>query len=248
MPKFQIMSDLHQEFYGSKKIIRDEDIDKEAFLLLAGDITAGPVNIDYLLNYKGARVLGNHEFYRRHWFDCITEHRMISEGKSMQLLEDNTIVHEGVRIIGASLWTDFLAPMPDKEELEWQGFSCRQMMADSTAIKLFSIRGAEERHIKSLGYIKTMLGQKHEGPTIVMTHHAPSFRSSHPKYDNSAIKGGFCSALDYVIEQYQPELWVHGHCHENFDYYIGKTRVICNPRGYYDENIHDFKPKLIVEL
>jgi hypothetical protein len=54
--------------------------------------------------------------------------------------------------------------------------------------------------------IKLILSQKHDGPTIVMTHHAPSFKSSHPKYDSSYIKGGFCSNLDYVIEEYQPDL------------------------------------------
>jgi hypothetical protein len=27
-------------------------------------------------------------------------------------------------------------------------------------------------------------------------------------------------------------LWTHGHTHEDFDYMIGTTRVVCNPRGY----------------
>lgn len=245
MAKFQIMSDLHQEFYGSKPIFKPEDV--EAFLLLAGDLTAGSVNIEYMLNYPGARVLGNHEFYRRHWNDCITEHRLMGAGKPMQLLEDETIVHEGVRIIAATLWTDFMAPKPGTDKKEWHGFSCREMMADSHAIKLYSTRGVEERHVKSRDYIKAVLGNKHDGPTIVMTHHAPSFKSNHPKYINSAITGGFCVDLEYMIEEYQPELWVHGHCHESFDYNIGKTRVICNPGAYPGEN-QQFKRNLIVEV
>jgi hypothetical protein len=27
-------------------------------------------------------------------------------------------------------------------------------------------------------------------------------------------------------------LWTHGHMHDPFDYMIGSTRVVCNPRGY----------------
>jgi hypothetical protein len=27
-------------------------------------------------------------------------------------------------------------------------------------------------------------------------------------------------------------LWIHGHTHTAFDYTVGNTRVVCNPRGY----------------
>jgi hypothetical protein len=30
----------------------------------------------------------------------------------------------------------------------------------------------------------------------------------------------------------QIKLWTHGHTHDPFDYMVGKTRVVCNPRGY----------------
>jgi predicted phosphodiesterase len=259
------MSDIHQEFYSTPVITKEMVKDSEC-LLLAGDITAGSKSIEYLneLGVPGYRVLGNHEFYRRHWTGALVDHKMMADGKPIQVLEDDTVVHNGVRIIGCTLWTDFLAPMdrpeinitlPDGSEtkvggryIENQTLWCRQGMSDFYLIKAISAAAWEERHKKSLGYIKAVLGTKHNGPTIVMTHHAPSFRSSHPKYDNSAIKAGFCSMLDYFIEEYQPEIWIHGHCHEYFDYLIGKTRVICNPRGYPGEGRGPFNPNLIVEL
>ena len=38
-------------------------------------------------------------------------------------------------------------------------------------------------------------------------------------------------------------LWIHGHIHESFDYKIGKTRVVCNPRGYASiEENKGFRP------
>ena len=45
------------------------------------------------------------------------------------------------------------------------------------------------------------------------------------------------------------KLWIHGHVHNNFDYMIGDTRVICNPRGYemYQENF-EFKPDFEVDI
>jgi Icc-related predicted phosphoesterase len=38
--------------------------------------------------------------------------------------------------------------------------------------------------------------------------------------------------MDDFILEHQPRLWINCHTHESFDYEIGKTRVVCNPRGY----------------
>ena len=50
---------------------------------------------------------------------------------------------------------------------------------------------------------------------------------------DTIMNGGYSSDLDEFIEDH-PEirLWTHGHTHHEFDYMIGKTRVVCNPRGY----------------
>jgi hypothetical protein len=56
----------------------------------------------------------------------------------------------------------------------------------------------------------------------------------HPKYAHDKImNGAFASDLDDFIA-YRPQirLWTHGHTHEPFDYEIGATRIVCNPRGY----------------
>ena len=31
-----------------------------------------------------------------------------------------------------------------------------------------------------------------------------------------------------------PDLWVHGHTHDSFDYVLGWTQVVVNPYGYQD--------------
>lgn len=254
--KIQILSDLHQEFYD-KQIVSKEDMVGD-IVLLAGDMTAGSKSIEYIKNYEKPfyYVMGNHEHYGRHWDGCIKDYQAMFKDSNVTVMENDTIVVKNIRIAACTLWTNFYAPMPVtitpafgvESGMEHQGFFCKEMMSDFSTIKGITISGWEERYKNSVKYLETILSQKHEGPTVVLTHHAPSFKSSHPKYENSAIKGGFCSNLEYLMEEYQPEIWFHGHCHESFDYMIDKTRVICNPRGYRSENASGYKRQLIVEL
>jgi hypothetical protein len=46
---------------------------------------------------------------------------------------------------------------------------------------------------------------------------------------------------------FQPSLWVHGHVHSSFNYFVGQTRALCNPHDYRNEN-PAFYPALVVEI
>ena len=37
---------------------------------------------------------------------------------------------------------------------------------------------------------------------------------------------------DFILDNPNISFWNHGHTHFPFDYMIGETRVLCNPRGY----------------
>ena len=69
---------------------------------------------------------------------------------------------------------------------------------------------------------------------VVVGHHTPSPFSIHPKYAHDTLmNGGYTSDLiEFILDRPQIKLWTHGHTHEQFDYMIGSTRVVCNPRGY----------------
>src|SRR5690606_37391535 len=84
-------------------------------------------------------------------------------------------------------------------------------------------------------------------PTVVVTHHLPSAQSVNPKFTGDLLNAAYASDLDQVIEDGRPALWVHGHTHDSCDYQFGDTRVVCNPRGYDDENAV-FDRKLVVEI
>ena len=84
-------------------------------------------------------------------------------------------------------------------------------------------------------------------PHVVVTHHAPSPGSVAPAYAGHPLNPAFASDLDALIRAGRPDLWVHGHVHTSFDYRLGATRVVCNPRGYPGEN-PGFDAGLVIEL
>lgn len=80
---------------------------------------------------------------------------------------------------------------------------------------------------------------------VVMTHHLPSYRSISSYYVGGRLNSGFASHLDRIVKQIGADVWIHGHSHARQDYMIGRTRIICNPRGYPFE-VRDFDPNFVV--
>jgi len=88
-----------------------------------------------------------------------------------------------------------------------------------------------------------------DGPTVVITHHAPSPRSIAGKFRGNPLNPAFASNLEPIIVAHQPVLWIHGHMHDSFDYRISKTRVVCNPRGYFPNELNPaFDPNFVIQL
>ena len=83
---------------------------------------------------------------------------------------------------------------------------------------------------------------------MIVTHHAPSDRSLPPGYQDDWLSPAYASSLDSLIEASEAKLWVHGHTHRPVDDGVGGTRVISNPRGYTDEPVAGFDPRLVIEL
>ena len=113
----------------------------------------------------------------------------------------------------------------------------------------FTPEDAVEDHKKMLGYLKVMLEGKHDQKFVVVGHHAPTKLSTHPRYaDELIMNGGYSSDLsEFILDYPQIKLWTHGHTHEEFDYLIGTTRIVCNPRGYinYEDRADNFKLKFV---
>jgi len=116
-------------------------------------------------------------------------------------------------------------------------------------VSTFSPQDAFDDHKKMLAYLTVMLEGKHTEKFVVVGHHAPSKLSTHPRYKNEEImNGGYSSDLSaFILDNPQIKLWTHGHTHEDFDYMLGSTRIVCNPRGYdgYEDRADNFTLKYV---
>jgi hypothetical protein len=176
-----------------------------------------------------------------------------------------------VRIGGGTLWTDFSARPP------WMSFddavrAAAKGMNDYRLVKVEPGRSKDtlrprdtvDAHKRTVSFIETMLSTPFDGDTIIVTHHAPSLHSLRgwdPAHPERFADLDFCYATDLErwftgegmpASHVPPVLALHGHIHENRDYCVGNTRIVCNPRGYplrngLRENPH-FNPQLVIEL
>lgn len=105
-------------------------------------------------------------------------------------------------------------------------------------------------------WLRAALAEPHDGPTVVVTHFAPSLRSADPRYGLVPGTAGFCNALDDLLPL--ADVWLHGHLHCRVDYVAegaradgsaGRCRVIANPLGYAGKGEQAaFEPELLIEL
>jgi predicted phosphodiesterase len=260
--KIALGSDLHLEF-GAIELHNTEAAD---VLILSGDIlVAKHLNG---VHHHDARyrkffreccerfpqvvyVLGNHEHYSYDIQETVAYLKQELVYDNLYILENETVDILDYTFIGATVWTNM------NEEDSLTLYHTTSMMNDFQSIKnsarmfndykpaRLTPEDTVEFHKRSLDYINHVVDNGPDKKYVVVGHHCPSFKSVHPKYANDKImNGAFASDLDDFIA-YRPQirLWTHGHTHEPFDYTIGETRVVCNPRGYvgHEHRADNFK-------
>jgi len=253
--KLQVVSDLHLSQAGIVLPATDADL-----LVLAGDIARPREAIAWAsgLGRPALYVPGNHEFYGGSLEGRIAELRALCEGTPVRLLHDEELVVDGVRILGTTLWTEFSLPGLGSADPDFPAAvkTATGFMRDFSRIRLRegddALLRAEDcaalfrRHSQ---WLRERLARPHAGPTVVISHHAPSMRSIHPRFAGTPVNLCFVSDAEHLLQGV--DLWIHGHTHDSFDYRVGATRVVCNPRGYMlddvAENAH-FDPALVLEV
>ena len=251
--KVQILSDLHVEF-GNRLPPPAQGAD---VIVLAGDIAPYRPDVLKMISetYSGRRVLyvpGNHEFYGGD-IDAVSE----AMGRDcatlgLELLDRRALTIDGVRFIGATLWTDFA--LDGSAAVAGAQQTARQGMPDFRVIRhagvAFSPQESVRRHDADRDFIEQELrGAADAGLTaVVITHHAPTPRSIRPWYQGNALNPAFASRLDALIAKHAPPLWIHGHMHDSIDEQLGETRVVANPGGYTATENPPFDPTLCVDV
>jgi len=264
--KIQILSDVHIEFGNLDVPVSDDD--KNTVLVLAGDVGLAKKAYTYtdFITEMSDRfraviyIMGNHEYYHG---SVVTARSKIWNNlidlSNVHVLENETMVIDNVAFVCATLWSDF----DNGNDLCMM--NAKNGMNDYRIIRVGpSVNDAHKRPFlpqdafllfqQSKKFIfEEVKEQKAAGrEVVVVTHMGPSWQSVPERFRTGPyadLNGAYVSNLEAEIIDTKPDLFVHGHTHDSFDYMIGDTRVICNPRGYHNhEENPDFNPQLVIEV
>lgn len=192
-------------------------------------------------------VAGNHEFYHGKFVGSLQDLRNeCAKFPNVYFMENDMRTIDDVTFVGCTLWTD----MNKGDPLTLHAVT--DMMNDYRIIRhdelgYTKLRPAHTaaRHRRSVEYIRSVMEGMFDEKFVVVGHMAPSKMSVHPKYQNDTLmNGAYASDLsEFILDHPQIKLWTHGHTHHKFDYMIGSTRIVCNPRGYvgYEDSADNFQ-------
>jgi hypothetical protein len=268
--KVSVISDLHLEFDGKPLLtLPGGDV-----LLLAGDVAVAaylaPNRTDKdarrhrkvcdaffreeCAKYKKVYyILGNHEHYHG-VFDNTADHmREFLAGTNVTLLNNEFVDLGDWNLFGGTLWTDYNDNDWFAKEAAKNGLTdhhvIRKMRNGGKIFGNFMPDDAYEVHRETVKILEEGLYDytRVDKPTVVMTHHAPTALSIHPRYVGDVLNWAYYTDLHNVILDHpNVKYWFHGHMHDNHDYMVGDNcRVVCNPRGYMP---HDLNPDFNVDF
>lgn len=222
-------------------------------------------------------VLGNHEFWGRQFDEVLRVARAAARGTQVHVLERTQVVISGVRFLGTTLWTSFgewhpnlvyqsLCQTRDFKEigaLAWYSsarnlsFLRRQLKAANlcvpspeaiSSLSRFHPAIAYQAHLRAVAWLQRELATPFNGPTVVVTHHAPTFRSLEQSgfekklldpitwghRDDQLVRVASYASPRKIRREWRRDVsvWIHGHLHHGLDFVEDGVRVVCNPRGY----------------
>jgi len=209
-------------------------------------------------------IAGNHEHYHGDYANTIaTLRNRLGYIPNLHILDREIVKFGDVMFIGGTLWTDMNKEDPMTMNAMTGMMNDFRLTENSNRVRywrdsdgnsrerkdIFTPEDAVAEHKDMVEYIRMMVEGKFDQKFVVVGHHAPSKLSTHPRYEGEFImNGGYSSDLsEFIMDHPQIKLWTHGHTHEDFDYMIGSTRIVCNPRGYdaYEDRADKFKLKYV---
>jgi predicted phosphodiesterase len=276
--RIQLFSDLHLERdpYFRPHIAADTDV-----VVLAGDIGSyqsgsrlgsDEFGLERFSPLRGnspcANVLyvpGNHEFDSLEFDQAYSRLRATCELLGITWLDRQVVNIGNVRFAGTTLWSDFDALASRESDLTKQlqlrakAFrAANYYLKKNTTLKAGEPVLAEDLRAMSLecqAWLRAVLAVPFDGPTVVVTHFAPSLLSADPRYGLTASTAGFCNSLDAYFPLV--DVWMHGHLHCANDYVVQgrennrswSCRVVANPLGYLSKGEQvAFREHLVIEV
>lgn len=252
--RLNILSDLHLS-QGDLAIPQT----RADVVVLAGDVARPQRAIEWARGFEAPVVYvpGNHEFYGSSIPATIAALKALAAGTGIHVLDRDERVLGGVRFLGATLWTDFRLGGAGAPR-EGCMLEAARFLRDFSRIESGEQPGSAFTPLESTrifardrAWLAHKLDEPFAGPTVVVTHHAPSLHSIAPRFAGSPLNADFVSDLEGLMGANRVALWIHGHTHDSFDYAVRGTRVVCNPRGYAKDGVNEnaaFDPALVVEV
>lgn len=274
--KIALTSDIHLEF-GDWYPVNPEKAD---VLILSGDIMVasdlyGTHKTERFLGFldnckkeyaEVIYIMGNHEHYNGDFAESDKLLREACDERGIHFLDKECVTIDDITFIGGTLWTDmnnedsstiryisnvmndFRIVRNSNHEVNYKDMEGKFHRRTAK----FSPIDAIEDHKEFLEYIRVVIEGKHNQKFVVVGHHSPSKLSTKPQYEHDTlVNGGYSSDLtDFILNHSQIKLWTHGHTHHEFDYMIGTTRILCNPRGYVgyergEDKVDPYLPKVV---
>ena len=214
-------------------------------------------------------VPGNHEYDGLEFDEAHQRLRLACERWGLIWLEQESVFLQGVRFVGCTLWSDFdalsraagtaanaaadAAPGALAEQLKARDKAFRA--ANFYLRKNHSLQAGapmlaeqvRELALQSQRWLRQALATGFDGPTVAVTHFAPSLLSADPRYGLTPGTAGFCNALDDLLPAAQ--LWLHGHLHCPQDYVSRGCRVVANPLGYARKGEQkNYRPEFLIAV
>jgi predicted MPP superfamily phosphohydrolase len=233
--KIIYLSDLHLDMHqdGGAGFISDLNLPEHDLVAIAGDFSEAQhwrwkQNIEELCNKSThvLYVLGNHEYY-----SSSMEETDCKAHKLTQEINNLTVASKGIVLTNKEL--PFLNDLTILAGTLWFQDSPDQVLYKRFLNDFSLIERLEpEIYNRNKRFDELLYGIKDE-PSVVITHHMPSYKSADPKFMGSCINRFFVGAeFSNAIQNSSIRCWIHGHSHIAVDYMIGNTRITSNPVGY----------------
>lgn len=240
--KIAYASDLHLEFC---KYQLQKPEDPETTLILAGDIT--PISklnkeMDYSWSYDSGildffyeatnyfknviYVAGNHEFYGGELEDIKLLKKLLSPCKNLHILNNEFLELDGIKFFGGTMWTNY-----DNEDPLLE-MNASRLMNDYQCIGDLTPQTAKWEFYKFNNKLNEIRDQNID---VVISHHAPSYQCTSPKYADNKYNGLYCSNVDVSNIKY----WIYGHLHGGLCIEQDGCQILNNTRGYPREDGFD---------
>jgi DNA repair exonuclease SbcCD nuclease subunit len=257
--KLKVASDLHIEFRTQWEI---PNLNEGDVLILAGDVISAKYlkkdgdnkkkAVDFFQrcsdNFKHIIYIeGNHSFYGCRYETTFDDVKEVLPSNFIHLENDKVKIGD-YWFVGAVCWTNF------NNEDPFALMDATRYMNDYRYIKYgpvyrkFFANDVLNIHKETMSYFEATLDELKDEKVIMVTHHTPTSKSTHPMYEGEPGNAYFNNHLDeWIMNRPQIKYWFCGHTHWAHNYKLGECEIICNPLGYPGEN-SGFDPNFTIEL